>query len=420
MRSVSKFGLSAAGFGRQIYSSFKIASVLLALASASFATSSAVASEAKLKALVNPTPLEFGDAHMEGHFDTIDHHSPLLNHDAIAHAERHNHFVVGNNADYAKASFQTYFDRVASQATPSSAKLAELFKKGSAPASTTSLQPKIGSQPAENLASRMTPEVAPTLLAFADASPAPEGRALAAIAAVAPLDSDPDGANAAGIDTDAITGGLPAAVQVPLVRPEEIEPRVDGGVAMPGKIGQTEKPNRAKPQRLAYARPENPAEMDDGSGLGDRMKNLFGRPRAGRGVAVYDISAARVYMPDGSVLEAHSGIGKMADNPRYTHVQMNGPTPAHTYNLRMRERRFHGVEAIRMLPVDGKNKFGRDGFLTHSYLLRGRTGQSHGCVAFKDYDKFLRAFKQGKVKQMIVVPGGGSAIARNVAKGKDA
>jgi hypothetical protein len=82
----------------------------------------------------------------------------------------------------------------------------------------------------------------------------------------------------------------------------------------------------------------------------------------------------------------------------------------------MRERRFHGVEAIRMLPVDGKNKYGRDGFLTHSYLLRGRAGQSHGCVAFKDYDKFLKAFKQGKVKQMVVVSGGGRAVAARVAK----
>ena len=89
---------------------------------------------------------------------------------------------------------------------------------------------------------------------------------------------------------------------------------------------------------------------------------------------------------------------------------MNGPTPAHTYNLRMREKRFHGVEAIRMLPVDGKNKFGRDGFLTHSYLLRNRPDQSHGCVAFKEYHKFLTAFKKGKVKQLIVVPGGGARV----------
>ena len=57
-----------------------------------------------------------------------------------------------------------------------------------------------------------------------------------------------------------------------------------------------------------------------------------------------------------------------------------------------------------MLPVDGRNRFGRDGFLTHSYLLRGGRAESHGCVAFKDYQKFLRAFKQGKIRQIVVVP----------------
>ena len=143
--------------------------------------------------------------------------------------------------------------------------------------------------------------------------------------------------------------------------------------------------------------------------------NGGGSAKTRNGVAVYDISAAKVYMPDGSVLEAHSGIGEMADNPRYVKHKMKGPTPPHTYNLRMRERRFHGVEAIRMLPVDGRNKYGRDGFLTHSYLLRGGRAESHGCVAFKDYNKFLTAFKKGKIKQLVVVPGGGRAAGLKVA-----
>ena len=147
--------------------------------------------------------------------------------------------------------------------------------------------------------------------------------------------------------------------------------------------------------------------------LGGALRGLFGGgAKAGNGVAVYDISAAKVYMPDGSVLEAHSGIGKMADNPRYVAVKMGGPTPPHTYDLKMREKRFHGVEALRMLPVDGKNRNGRTGLLTHSYLLRGGRAKSHGCVAFKDYARFLSAFKQGKVRQLVVVPSGGRSSIR--------
>lgn len=152
----------------------------------------------------------------------------------------------------------------------------------------------------------------------------------------------------------------------------------------------------ARQEALAYARPDKP---------NNAFKNLFNdTPKAGNKVAIYDISAAVVYMPDGSKLEAHSGIGKMADNPRYVNVKMNGPTPPNTYRLSMREKRFHGVEAVRMTPIGDQTMHGRDGILAHSYLLRGGREESHGCVAFENYPRFLQAFKQGKVTHLIVVP----------------
>ena len=154
---------------------------------------------------------------------------------------------------------------------------------------------------------------------------------------------------------------------------------------------------------LAYAKPDTPS-----GGLGQAFKNLFNSPGSssgpGNGVAVYDISAGTVYMPDGSRLEAHSGVGAMADQPRYADQKNRGPTPPNTYNLSLRESRFHGVEALRLTPVDGRNKYNRDGLLAHTYLLRGRYAQSSGCVAFKDYARFLAAFKKGKIKRLVVVP----------------
>ena len=128
-------------------------------------------------------------------------------------------------------------------------------------------------------------------------------------------------------------------------------------------------------------------------------------PLVGRndGVAVYDISAATVYLPNGERLEAHSGLGYMVDNPRYADRKNSGPTPPDTYNLVRLEGRFHGVEALRLVPADGNNKYGRDGLLTHTYLLRGRPAESNGCVAFKDYDRFLAAFKRGDVRRLVVV-----------------
>lgn len=156
---------------------------------------------------------------------------------------------------------------------------------------------------------------------------------------------------------------------------------------------------------LAYARPGNPQDDEDGvfGGLGKLFGGSSGRPGPGSKIAIYDISAATVHMPDGTKLEAHSGIGHRMDNPKYAYVKNLGPTPPNVYRLRMRERRFHGVEAIRMLPMDRAAMKGRDGMLTHTPLLRSSIG-SHGCVAFKDYNKFLTAFKRGKVKTLIVVP----------------
>ena len=119
--------------------------------------------------------------------------------------------------------------------------------------------------------------------------------------------------------------------------------------------------------------------------------------------AIYDITAKIVHMPNGEKLEAHSGLGAMMDDPRHVHVRARGPTPPNVYNLRMREALFHGVAAIRMLPENEKLMFGRDGILTHSYL-RGPSGQSAGCVSFRDYSKFLRAFQRGEVTRIIVVP----------------
>jgi hypothetical protein len=118
--------------------------------------------------------------------------------------------------------------------------------------------------------------------------------------------------------------------------------------------------------------------------------------------AVYDISARMVYMPDGTRLEAHSGLGDRLDDPRYVNERMRGPTPPHLYELEPREASFHGVQALRLKPIGGGDLFGRAGLLAHTYML-GPNGDSNGCVSFKDYDAFLRAFQNGQIKRLAVV-----------------
>jgi hypothetical protein len=122
-----------------------------------------------------------------------------------------------------------------------------------------------------------------------------------------------------------------------------------------------------------------------------------------RSTAVYDISARMVYLPDGSRLEAHSGLGARLDDPRYVHVRMQGATPPHVYDLEPREALFHGVAALRLKPVGGEGAiFGRTGLLAHTYML-GPNGDSNGCVSFKDYDAFLHAYRNGGIKRLAVV-----------------
>jgi hypothetical protein len=126
-------------------------------------------------------------------------------------------------------------------------------------------------------------------------------------------------------------------------------------------------------------------------------------PVLGAHTAIYDIEARVVYLPDGEKLEAHSGLGAMMDDPHYITKKGRGPTPPNVYDLVLRDGSFHGVQAIRLKPVNDDKMYGRDGILAHPYML-GASGQSFGCVSFKDYPRFLKAFENGEVDRLVVVP----------------
>ena len=122
-----------------------------------------------------------------------------------------------------------------------------------------------------------------------------------------------------------------------------------------------------------------------------------------RSTAVYDISAHMVYLPDGSKLEAHSGLGDKLDDPRSAPIRMRGVTPPHIYELTPREALFHGVPALRLNPIGGEDTiFGRSGLLAHTFML-GPNGDSNGCVSFRDYNAFLNAYRNQGIKRLAVV-----------------
>jgi len=221
------------------------------------------------------------------------------------------------------------------------------------------------------------------------------------------------------VDTAPAPARVVASVPLPTPRPTDLAPLTTASIPSPTRERVATASANAGPFDQLFGKRDTDLTMayapSDG-GISTKSPSWSG----GRGptndnyTAVYDITARTVYMPDGTTLEAHSGLRDKLDDPRYVNVKMHGATPPHTYDLIPREALFHGVEAIRLIPVGGEDAiFGRSGLLAHTYLL-GPNGDSNGCVSFRNYEAFLRAYKRGTVKRLIVVASGGrTAMASN-------
>ena len=200
-----------------------------------------------------------------------------------------------------------------------------------------------------------------------------------------------------------------------LVIPDSSDSRKYGSVklAYTGSLGRAAS-KLAAPEAASADLPRRPPELVDVRKLPlprprlaslAPVQDLGTKPEADAPslrTAIYDITAQVVYLPNGERLEAHSGLGEMMDDPRHVREKNRGATPPNTYELKLRESLFHGVQAIRLTPVGDGNMFNRDGILAHSYLL-GSSGQSNGCVSFKDYPKFLQAYLRGEIDRIVVV-----------------
>jgi hypothetical protein len=222
-----------------------------------------------------------------------------------------------------------------------------------------------------------------------------------------------DGESAAPADTQSVAvqskdraaarrRGEASALRLAALTPEAASPSLhDSGLRDDGHAGLAAADSRVrKPSifeklfgKLAYAAP-------DENGSGGARSLTPGR--YDRQTAVYDISAHMVYLPDGTTLEAHSGFGAKIDDPRHADEKMRGATPPTIYDLQLREGLFHGVQALRLIPLDEDKVFGRTGLLAHTYML-GANGQSNGCVSFRNYNAFLRAYLSGEIKRLAVV-----------------
>jgi len=178
--------------------------------------------------------------------------------------------------------------------------------------------------------------------------------------------------------------GVPQEDNLEIVPPPDSSPLIDLAPSPPRAVPPMVLAPLPPSRPLELAPPVNPPTSYDQS------------------TAIYDISAHTVYLPDGMRLEAHSGLGDRIDDPRFVDERDHGATPPGVYQLTLRESLFHGVQALRLNPIGGGFTFNRVGLLAHPYML-GPNGDSNGCVSFKTYDVFLRAFQSGGVKRLAVV-----------------
>ncbi|MGA2494793.1 MAG: tlde1 domain-containing protein [Roseiarcus sp.] len=167
-------------------------------------------------------------------------------------------------------------------------------------------------------------------------------------------------------------------------------------------------PSRSLGPALAYAAPDTTTLATPAAPAKTSIFSIFSpQPTRPAGyddhTAVYDITGRVLYLPDGTKIEAHSGLGEYMDDPNHVNERLRGATPPDLYDLQPRESLFHGIAAIRLLPVGGEEAiYGRAGLLAHPFMM-GDNGDSNGCVSIKDYDAFLKAFQDGKVTRLAVV-----------------
>jgi hypothetical protein len=179
-----------------------------------------------------------------------------------------------------------------------------------------------------------------------------------------------------------------------------VEPPVEARVAETEGDGPASFLSKLLPDigALAYAPSQGGTVENPGRQNGDAKSMVT------EGVAVYDISAHLVYVPGGGEpLEAHSGLGAFFDDPSHVNEIMRGATPPGVFDLTMREQPFHRVAALRLNPISG-NMHKRVGLLAHTCML-GEACESNGCVSFREYGKFLKLFREGRVRRLIVVEG---------------
>ena len=171
-------------------------------------------------------------------------------------------------------------------------------------------------------------------------------------------------------------------------------------------------PRRRSPPRLSESSAVGrSAGASSSSGRGFGFGSLFGLGRSSvsptalgydQYTAVYDLSAHTVYLPNGTKLEAHSGLGDRLDDPNHVNERMRGATPPHLY-----ETRAAGGFVPRRAGLASKShrrrRYFRPRRSTRPHLYAGPELGIPTAACRSRTTTDLRAYQNGEIRKLAVV-----------------
>ena len=120
-----------------------------------------------------------------------------------------------------------------------------------------------------------------------------------------------------------------------------------------------------------------------------------------RYTAVYDISARVVYLPDGTSSKPIRAWGTPS-TIRATKRARSRPDAAPSLPVGAPRRLVPRRSGPAPQPDRGRRSLRPAGLLAHPFML-GPNGDSNGCVSFRDYEAFLKAYENGQINKLAVV-----------------
>ncbi len=191
----------------------------------------------------------------------------------------------------------------------------------------------------------------------------------------------------------------PPRQQAPLFPQKPSSPSVALGPSVPAPPTRPIDLNVAAPAVVALAPSPTPGpeKKTDGVELAPKPPALN---QFDRFTAVYDLMAHTVFLPDGSRLEAHSGLGPLGTIPPMSWKRTGARRRRMNMNSRCARACSTACRRCGSIPSAGRMRSMAAPGCSPTPTCWGPDGDSNGCVSFKNYDAFLAAFQSGPSRSL--------------------